>query len=350
MQRVKSKNLFHYQLNGVVDEYAADAKKKENKQLDDIPAMKELLRRMNDPLEGDETAVEFIRAYMEVWSQTLIGYEDAIEQCIHTEFKVPKRTENDVDVPVLVHTPRSIANHKGNAAIIYAHGGGVVAGNASQIVGPLSYLARDIGVVLFNVDYRLAPETSCPKNVLDFYCAVKYIKENAEALGVDPSRLAISGDSGGGYICFAAMVMMAQKNETDLVKLAIPCVAMISDLCFTDPAAMTEAERESAVMMRKTWRCIADDFEMQNNDPLLFPAKASDAIISKMPPTIIWEMEFDLFITENVRMAHRMRREGRLLELRIQPGMDHSSWYITGTKGFTEYVNDYRLAIQHYLL
>ena len=72
---------------------------------------------------------------------------------------------------------------------------------------PLSIHAEACGIVIFSVDYRLAPETKCPKNVLDFYCALRYIVDNAESLGVDPGRLAMGGESGGGYIycCIAVM-------------------------------------------------------------------------------------------------------------------------------------------------
>ena len=146
------------------------------------------------------------------------------------------------------------------------------------------------------------------------------------------------------------MVMLAQKNETDVVKLAIPGVPMISDYCFGDTNQMTKEERENAYLTRRCWRLIANDFDVQKNDPLLFPSKASDEIISKMPPTIIWENEFDLFITEAGRMAHRMRRIGRLLEYRVQPGMNHGGGFVPGTKAFQTNMKDYKLAIETSLL
>jgi len=357
MERVQSKNLFHYEPQGVPDDYVVEmAKKLKEDMVQKMdPEKREILERIysGDPTASmeDEGYLKFMRDGMEaLFAMFGDRFNDSVENCIQSEFKVPIRDGNDFEVPVLVHTPKDIADKKANAAVIYAHGGGVVAGTAKQVKAILSHVACELGVVYFNVDYRLAPETKCPKNALDFYCAVKHVKENAEELGVDPSRIAIAGDSGGGYICFASMVMMAQKNETDLVKLAIPGIAMISDLCFSDPAAMTKEERDNAYVMRKTWQCIADNFEVQRSDPLLFPAKASDEIIAKMPPTVIWEMEFDLFITENTRMAHRMRRMGRLLEFCVQPGMDHTSAAFPGTKGMDDNKRDYKLLIQEYLL
>merc|ERR1719354_437061 len=295
-------------------------------------------------------AVNLAKQGMDMMVESQKGcFKEAEEDCIHTDFKVPVRDGNDVEVPVLVHTPKSLIGDQLKPALVYAHGGGVVAGTALQMKGGLSQLAKECGVVCFNVDYRLAPETKCPMNALDFYCAIKHIKENAQEFGVDPARIVIGGDSGGGYIVFAAMVMMAQKNERDLVKLAIPGVPMISDYCFSDPLAMTSEERESAAFMCKIWQSIAKDFAKQKSDPLLFPSKASDELLAQMPPTIIWEMEFDLFITEASRMASRMRRVGRLLEFRVQPGQNHTSSFIPQSQAFKDNMKDYKLALQTYL-
>merc|ERR1711994_570390 len=138
-------------------------------------------------------------------------------------------------------------------------------------------MAVDCRVVVFNVDYRLAPETRCPNNVLDFYEAIKYVATNAEQLGVDPSRIAMAGESGGGYICSGAMVQLALKEEAGLVKIAIPVIPMLDDYEFSDPLSMTKEEAESAVLL------------------------------AKMPPTIVWEDEFDMYITPATRFAHKLR-------------------------------------------
>ena len=42
--------------------------------------------------------------------------------------------------------------------------------------------------------------------MLDFYEAVKYVCSRAAELGVDPARIGMAGESGGGYICAGAMV------------------------------------------------------------------------------------------------------------------------------------------------
>jgi acetyl esterase/lipase len=181
---------------------------------------------------------------------------------------------------------------------VYAHGGGVVGASAHSHSRFLAYMALDCGVVVFNVDYRLAPETRCPNNALDFYEAIKYVSSNAAELGVDPGRIAMAGESGGGYICAAAMLLLAQRGEAGLVKLAIPVIPMVDDYEFTSKESMLKEEAEGAISMQRTWMCIGGpEFESMRTDPLLFPAKASAELLAKMPPTIVWEAEFDMFLT-----------------------------------------------------
>ena len=138
--------------------------------------------------------------------------------------------------------------------------------------------------------------------MLDFYEAVKYVTSNTFMLGVDPARICMAGESGGGDICGGAMVQLALREESSLVKLAIPIIPMLDDYEFTCKLSMTHEEAENAVMMRKVWSCIGGpDFEAKRNTPEMFPAKASAELLAKMPPTIIWEAEFDSYITSATR-------------------------------------------------
>ena len=348
MERVVSKNLFNFQLKGHYDE--------------DIQLAEAAMVKMGDPLKrladiAKLPSSEFakaIRNLVDMFFSNLSKHPRLLTgfySCEQSELLVNTNHDGDYAVPVLVHTPKVLKDKHDNAALIYAHGGGVVGGSALLYRNYLSSLAHDCGVVVFNVDYRLAPETKCPNNVLDFYSVLKYVTTHCEELGVDPAKVAIGGESGGGYICLGAMVLLAQRDESHLVKLAIPNIPMVSDYVFTtDPASMTSEERNQAETQKIFWKCIANDLEMEKNDPLLFPDKASDDILSKMPPTIVWEAEFDMFITEASRLATRLRAVGRLLEFVVIPGIKHASAFNPAFKCFQLERESYRLAIQEYLL
>lgn len=165
---------------------------------------------------------------------------------------------NGYNVPVLIHRPPVI---KRSGAVIYAHGGGVVAGTAAMMTP-------------FTQNYQnFKSLNKFPTNVNDYYCAVKSIKQNSNKLRVDGNRLVIAGQSGGGTLVFGSMVLMAQRDETNLVKLAMPQVPMIGDLVFGDMAAMTNEERMNAPLVRKMWLCIANNFEEDRHNPVFFPTK-----------------------------------------------------------------------------
>ena len=84
--------------------------------------------------------------------------------------------------------------------------------------------------------------------MLDFYEAIKYVSANAADLGVDPARIAMAGESGGGYICSGAMVQLAMKEESSIVKIAVPIIPMLDDYEFGCRLSMTAEESESALM------------------------------------------------------------------------------------------------------
>lgn len=341
MERVLSKNLFNFLPSGQLDEDVLSLKTEFEEMQKSDPTAVAMMKRMEELQEMDDAAssaewLMLVRASMEAGLEGLTHHEALSYGARQTEkstLNVPTTHDGVFDVPVEIYTPRNLLTERSRAAHIYAHGGGGVALSAQTVSGPLRCFAVDLDLMVFNVDYRLAPETKCPNNIKDFYYAIKYVKENAEQLGVDPNRISIGGDSGGGYICLGAMVLLAEAGETDLVKLALPGIPMVDDYCFSDPLCMTLEERISHKSMRKMWKLIANDFESQKHSPHLFPGKASEELLAKFPPTIILENEFDMFITEATRLAGRLRRAGRLLEFVVIPGTNHTGMFLPGTKG-----------------
>ena len=360
MERVKSKHLFNNQLDGIVDAQILERQKEAMEKLGSGKGTEDDKKKKDEALSfmsGNQSCQEFadgLRGFMTFWLDTMRDnpvLDRANKNCIHTKFTVPPRDGNDYTVPVLVHMPKHLESQSDKPAVVYAHGGGAIAGTAEFLQPWIARMAYECGVTYFSVDYRLAPETKYPKNTLDFYCALKHIIENAKEFGVDPQKIAIAGESGGGYIVMSTMVMLAQKDEGHFVKLALPGIPMIDDYLLGDPKSMTREERQSSGSNGIAWRCLATNLEEQrkNGDPLLFPAKADDELLAKMPPTIIWEIEFDVFITEATRMARRLRAAGRLLELYICPGMTHGAESDPTLEIVAKMIQDYKLALETYL-
>ena len=357
MSRVESKNLFHFTLTGLYDDDVA-AKDAEMMELMSSKESLVMFEKMHELVnkhdaESNMEYVTMIRAMMDGMMKPLFDRQvlhKSIDEIIEEEMSIPTNHHGKFDVPVFKYTPKKLQGDGGkHVAYIYAHGGGAIGLEASTYKPLLAHYAVECDAVVFNVDYRLAPETKCPNNVKDFYEVVKYVYDNSKELGIDSSKIVIGGESGGGYICLGSMVLLAQNNEGNMVKLAIPNIPMVDDYPFSDPLAMTKEEKEHNPAMRKTWKLIAADFEAQKCDPLLFPGKASDELLEKFPPTIIEESEFDMFITEATRLANRLRKAGRLLEFIVFPGGKHGSTMDAELKCFKTATDAKKLIFQQYV-
>src|SRR6202011_4097809 len=90
--------------------------------------------------------------------------------------------------------------------IIYAHGGGFVQGSLPSWDAMLRELVRQSGVAALSVDYRLAPEHRFPAAFEEIVAMIRLASREGAGLGVDPSRLAVGGDSAGANLALAAAV------------------------------------------------------------------------------------------------------------------------------------------------
>jgi acetyl esterase/lipase len=85
-------------------------------------------------------------------------------------------------------------------AVIQVHGGGWIYGSRlEQGIPLLNHLAAN-GWVGFNIDYRLSPRATMPEHVIDVKRAIAWVRSHADELGVDPSRIALTGGSAGGHL------------------------------------------------------------------------------------------------------------------------------------------------------
>lgn len=93
--------------------------------------------------------------------------------------------------------------HGRKPAVLVIHGGGWVEGSRQSDAG-LARLIASHGLVVFNIDYRLAnqadPATRWPAQLADAQLAVRFLRAQADALGIDPARIGAIGDSAGAQL------------------------------------------------------------------------------------------------------------------------------------------------------
>jgi acetyl esterase len=100
-------------------------------------------------------------------------------------------------------------------AAILIHGGGFDQGSKSTNVRPLFQPLSDAGFAWFSIDYRLAPQAKFPQVNDDVNHAIEWVKAHAAEYHVDPSKIALIGESAGGF-----MVNYAGTHETPATRVA----------------------------------------------------------------------------------------------------------------------------------
>ena len=111
------------------------------------------------------------------------------------------------ELPARLYAP---ASEQALPVLLYLHGGGFTVGNIATHEPLCRHLAHLAHCAVVSLDYRLAPEWKFPTAVHDAWDALAWLREQAQALRLDGSRIAIGGDSAGGTL--AAVTAIAARD------------------------------------------------------------------------------------------------------------------------------------------
>ena len=117
---------------------------------------------------------------------------------------------DDHRIPARFYVPSGVAPH--SPGIVFYHGGGFALGDLDTHDRYCQHLARDAAVRVISIDYRLAPEHPFPAGIEDGVNAFRCVARRAREFDMDPSRIAVMGDSAGGNL--SAVVAHRTKNDT----------------------------------------------------------------------------------------------------------------------------------------
>jgi acetyl esterase/lipase len=109
-------------------------------------------------------------------------------------------------------------DNKKKAGVILVHGGGWKSRDRSDMATIAESLVSH-GLVVLNINYRLAPEYRHPSPVEDLELAVKYLRKNAENINLDPERIGLWGYSSGGHT--VSFYALTRSHDTDLKVSAV---------------------------------------------------------------------------------------------------------------------------------
>lgn len=204
-------------------------------------------------------------------------------------------------------------------ALIYFHGGGLVAGTLDTYDGIARELAHASGCRLISVGYRLAPEAPFPAAAEDACAATAWIGAHADDFGVDPARLGVAGDSAGATLA-AVVCQQAAANGVPLALQVLLCP--ILDHAGTTPSRQAFATGylvDSATLEHDLKHYLGAEGEV--DDPRVSPSRGMQ--LRGLPPTIVHTAEFDPLRDEGRDYAERLKQAGITTLYRCHLGMIH---------------------------
>jgi acetyl esterase len=115
--------------------------------------------------------------------------------------------------PIPLRLYRSNNTPSASSALIFFHGGGWVLGSIATHDPLCRAIANAAGCTVISVEYRLAPEHRFPAAIDDVSAATDWIMANAAALGIDPARVAVGGDSAGANLATVVALTSNRKRH-----------------------------------------------------------------------------------------------------------------------------------------
>ena len=239
------------------------------------------------------------------------------------EGSVPLRKERDLSlpgprgqVPCRLYLPNDV-EHPG--LIVYAHGGAFVQGSLPSWDYFLRDLVRLSGVAALSVDYRLAPEHRFPAAFDDVAAMTRLAAREGAGLGIDPTRLAVGGDSAGACLALGAALAMRDAGETALRFQLLIYGCFSTDLDSPSWERFGQGAGLSQASMRWAWQTYLEKPE-QWQDWRAAPILAD---LTGLPSAYLIVGNLDPLLDDSQNLAARLKESGVPSELTVYEGINH---------------------------
>ena len=295
----------------------------------DVESREQLLAEANT--EEARAATEMFRTF-----QDLCDTEEAAPSAglrVYTEKIESQPDGNTINLQVIRPD-----NDDTVACVYYIHGGGMAMMSCYDgMYRGWGKLIAANGVAVVMVDFRncvgasSAPEVEpFPAGLNDCVSGLKWVVANAASLGIDPARVVVAGESGGGNLTLATGLKLKQDGDLALIKgLYALCPYIAGEWPRADSPSSTENEGILLNLHNNRGRIGYGIEAYEAKNPLAWPSFATEADVEGFPPTVISVNECDPLRDEGINFYRLLNRAGVSARCRQVMGTMH------GTEIFT---------------
>lgn len=235
----------------------------------------------------------------------------------HTLPGVERRVFRANGVRIRTYRPE----HPTGASLLWAHGGGLVAGSAAMDDRFCSITARDVGVSIVSVDYRLAPKYPYPAAQEDLWAAFEWLLGRESRWGLDLDRIFVGGQSAGGGLAAGLVQRLVDEGKPVAAQwLWCPMLdhrtSQRRDLDDVDyPIWNNQANRYG-------WSSYLRDVFGPTPPTYASPGTRED--LQGMPPTWLYVSDAELFYEEATCFVERLRAADVDVTFDVMKGTPHA--------------------------
>ncbi len=226
-------------------------------------------------------------------------------------------------LPARVYRPAGVQGPL--PVLVWLHGGGWVLGSIETHDNLCRYLAQEGPLLVISIDYRLAPEAKAPAQQQDAMAGLRWVAAHAAALGGDPARLIVGGDSAGGNLAaLAALEARAEGPKLAGQLLVYP----VTD--YPDDNRASYAENDSFGLSRNAMEWFWTHWLGEGVAPDAASAPLRAADLSGLPPAYVVTASHDVLRDEGADYAGRLKAAGALAAHDHVEGVIHGFFSMPG--------------------
>ena len=252
--------------------------------------------------------------------QTEFPYPPDIKNATAHVYKVASQTE----LKLYVFAPPGLETGERRPAIIFFFGGGWSIGSPQQFEAQCRYFS-DRGMVAITVDYRVRSRQGVmPAACIEDACsAVRWVRQHAAELSVDPGRIVVAGGSAGGHLAAATTLFSGfdAAGEDLTVSTAANALVLFNPALVLAPVDGMPASSPSDQKRMETMKAL---FGVKDLSALV-ALSPFHHLRSGLPPTLILHGQADTSVPfgNSELFAGKMKELGNRCELAGYAGQEH---------------------------
>jgi acetyl esterase len=219
-------------------------------------------------------------------------------------------------VPCRLYMPDGVEHP---ALLVYAHGGGFMQGSIPSWDHFLRDLARQSGVAVLSVDYKLSPEVKFPVAFDEMVAITKLAAREGAGFGVDPSRIAVGGDSAGANLALAAALALRDAGERALRFQLLLYGCFSTDCDSPSWQRFGQGAGLSQTQMRWIWETYLENPEQMSD----WRAAPMVADLAGVAPAHLIVGSLDPLLDDSNKLAAKLKAAGVPGNLTVYQGINH---------------------------